>query len=114
MLNTAVGLSCAVLHMGCKLQGPWLGLLLCPLPLAGCKPRVRDTVYFLFVPWLAKYWFKNLEVLQANARSRVVLGAFLLEVPLKKFMEDHEGYSWMVSVAFGIAQKIAGANLAKW
>ncbi|KAH9252238.1 hypothetical protein BASA81_009840 [Batrachochytrium salamandrivorans] len=119
VLNLAVSLSCALLYSGCRLgQGRWqLGVLLVPLPLMLTGAPVRDTVYFLFVPWFIKYLFAlyaaNGGVI--NSRSRIVLGVLLLEKPLKQSLHsNHEGYSWMVSVAFGIAQRLAGNKLAKW
>lgn len=115
VLNFAVSLSCSSLYTGCSVGGWKLGVLLTSFPLALCGSRVRDTVYFLFVPWFAKYLFSLLQAHGVpNARSRIVLGVFLLEKPLKFYLESNEGYSWMVSVAFGIAQRIAGAKLAKW
>lgn len=118
-LNLAVSLSCTLLYSGCRLgRGRWqLGVLLVPLPLALTGAPVRDTVYFLFVPWFAKYLFALYSANggMANSRSRIVMGVLLLEKPLKQSLHsNHEGYSWMVSVAFGIAQRLAAHKLARW
>jgi len=111
ILNTAVAASCGLLVTGTRLSGNFLGVFLMPLPLYFCAPRVRDTIYFLFAPWCVKYLFRLHDVGQSlNSRVRLLLGVYMLEGPLRTLSSDHEGYAWMISVAFGLA-KSAGSGL---
>ena len=101
ILNTAVSASCALLVGGTCIGGNLLGLFAMPLPLYFCAQRVQDTVYFLFAPWCVKYLFRLHSLGDTfNARVRLLLGVYALEGPLRSISSEHEGYSWMIGVAF--------------
>lgn len=109
ILNTAVSASCALLVAGTKLTGTAkIGICCVPLPLYFCAPRVRDTLYFLFIPWCIRYLSRVNNVTEnIDSRVRLLFGVYLLEGPLRGVKNEHEGYSWMISVGFGMAQKLA-------
>lgn len=111
ILNTAVSASCAILVAGSRTLGSGAGILCMPFPLYFCAPRVRDTVYYLFMPWCAKFVFRLYDANRFfNARARLLLGVYMLEGPLRAISSNHEGYGWMIGVAFGMV-KVAGAGL---
>lgn len=111
ILNTAVSASCALLVAGSQIGNNLLGVLLVPLPLYFCAPRVRDTVYFLFIPWCVKYLFRLHKIGDTFfGRIRLLMGVYFLEGPLRAVSGDHEGFTWIISVAFAMA-KSAGSGL---
>ena len=114
ILNSAVSASCALLVGGSKFgKNPYVGIGAMVLPYYFVDIRVRDTLYFLFVPWCMRYLFRLHDLGEvANDRVRLLLGVYMLEGPLStmnKYGTTDEGYSWMVSVGFGLAQKLAAA-----
>lgn len=119
VLNTGVATSCSLwvlftrgLPVGATAsQRALAGALAAPLPLWFIPQAVVDTVYFLFTPWAARFLARlpGSVVSAASNRSRLLIGVAALQGPLRRFSDAQESYAWLVSVAFGHAQRLMAA-----
>ena len=50
---------------------------------------------------------------KADARLRLALGILVLQGPLRTVSESRESWMWLISVAFGVAQRLA-ASRTEW
>jgi len=108
LLNMAVASSCSLWVLGAKAHSDVAGVLLAPLPLWVISSRVRNTLYFLMVPWAARLVLNVAPPVPTWAVSAVGVGA--LEGPLQNALQKNS-YAWLVSIAFGLAQRLAGGRL---
>jgi len=110
LLNMAVASSCSLWVLGAKVHSDVAGVLLAPLPLWAISTRVRNTLYFLMAPWAARLVLNVAAPAPTWAVSVVGVGA--LEGPLRDALQKNS-YAWLVSIAFGLAQRLAGGRLLK-
>jgi hypothetical protein len=112
VLNVAVASSCYMWVAGAVWGGDLAGVVCSSLPLWLCSPRVRNTVYFLFVPWSMRYLSRATGMHDGISPTlKASVGVLLCEGPLRTFADEQTAsYAWLISIAFGLAQRVmAGA-----
>jgi len=119
-LNAGVALSCWLMWLGRAVPASpraqaLVAAALTPVPLWMVPDGVADTVYFIFTAWAAHFaaHVPGSPLALLGARERLLAGVALLEGPLHTKPGQDESYAWLISFAFGFAQR-AVASYTAW